>query len=48
MASVIGLGVMMDRFDITWDDAPLRERGITPRSATEWINQQAATPPPAP
>lgn len=42
MASIIGLGVMMDESEISWDDAPLRERGITPRSTTDWINQQAA------
>jgi uncharacterized protein YbjT (DUF2867 family) len=42
MASIIGLGVMMDEDEIDWDDAPLRERGITPRSASEWITQQAA------
>lgn len=47
MASVIGLGVMMDQSEITWDDAPLRERGITPRSASDWINQQAAALPPS-
>jgi uncharacterized protein YbjT (DUF2867 family) len=45
MASVIGLGIVMDESQITWDDAPLRERGITPRSATDWINQQATAPP---
>ena len=42
MASIVGLGVTMDESEINWDDAPLRERGITPRSATDWINQQAA------
>lgn len=42
MASIIGLGVMMDEDEIAWDDSPLRERGITPRSASEWITQQAA------
>jgi uncharacterized protein YbjT (DUF2867 family) len=42
MASIIGLGVTMDEAEITWDDAPLRERGIAPRSTTDWINQQAA------
>ena len=47
MASVLGLGVMRDQSEITWDDAPLRERGITPRSASEWINEQAAALPPA-
>ncbi|MFW5469716.1 SDR family oxidoreductase [Knoellia sp. CPCC 206435] len=42
MASIFGTGVMMDRTDVAWDDAPLRERGITPRPATEWITQEAA------
>lgn len=42
MASIVGLGVTMDESEINWDDAPLRERGITARSATDWINQQAA------
>jgi hypothetical protein len=41
LASILGTGVTMDQSEITWDDAPLRERGITPRSATDWINQQA-------
>ena len=48
MASIVGLGVMMDEFEITWDDTPLRERDITPRSATEWIEAQAAALPAAP
>ena len=42
LASVFGAGVLLDQLDITWDDAPLRERGITPRSASDWIRQQAA------
>ena len=42
MASILGTGVMMDRTEVTWDDAPLRERGITPRPATEWITQEAS------
>jgi uncharacterized protein YbjT (DUF2867 family) len=42
MASIIGLGVMMDEDEIAWDDGPLRERGITPRSASDWITEQAA------
>lgn len=41
MASILGTGVMMDRTEVTWTDAPLRERGITPRSATDWITQEA-------
>jgi len=32
---------MQDLLEVTWDDAPLRERGITPRSATDWIKEQA-------
>lgn len=42
VASILGTGVMMDRTEVTWDDAPLRERGITPRSATDWITQEAS------
>jgi uncharacterized protein YbjT (DUF2867 family) len=42
MATVFGTGLMQDLIDVTWDDAPLRERGITPRSASDWIDQQAA------
>ena len=42
LASVFGTGVMMDESQSTWDDAPLRQRGINPRSATDWINQQAS------
>lgn len=48
MASILGTGVMMDRRAATWDDAPLRERGITPRSATDWIAREAARARPAP
>lgn len=43
LASIFGTGVMQDQIAVTWDDAPLRERGITPRSATDWINQQAGS-----
>jgi uncharacterized protein YbjT (DUF2867 family) len=43
LASIFGTGVMQDVLQVTWDDAPLRERGITPRSATEWIHLQAGT-----
>ena len=42
LASIFGTGVMMDQAVVTWDDTPLRERGITPRSATAWIQEQAA------
>ena len=41
MATVFGTGLMQDLLAVTWDDAPLRERGITPRSASDWIKEQA-------
>jgi uncharacterized protein YbjT (DUF2867 family) len=43
MATVFGTGLMLDLLRVTWDDAPLRERGITPRSASDWIREQART-----
>ncbi|KGN40704.1 SDR family oxidoreductase [Knoellia aerolata] len=47
MASILGTGVMMDRSEVRWDDGPLRERGITPRPASDWITEQAAHSGPA-
>jgi uncharacterized protein YbjT (DUF2867 family) len=44
LASVFALGLHQDLVPATWTDAPLRDRGITPRSATAWLEQQAATP----
>lgn len=41
MASIFGTGLMLDLLEGTWDDAPLLERGITPRPASEWIREQA-------
>ncbi len=41
MASIFGTGLMQDLLEVTWDDGPLRERGIAPRSATEWIEHLA-------
>jgi uncharacterized protein YbjT (DUF2867 family) len=41
MATVFGTGLMQDLLEVSWNDAPLRERGITPRSASDWIKQQA-------
>jgi len=41
MATILGTGLMQDLLDVTWDDLPLRERGITPRSASDWIKEQA-------
>jgi uncharacterized protein YbjT (DUF2867 family) len=31
MATIFGTGLMLDLLEVSWDDAPLRERGITPR-----------------
>lgn len=42
LASIFGTGVLQDRSPATWDDGPLRERGIRGRSATEWIEQPPA------
>jgi uncharacterized protein YbjT (DUF2867 family) len=41
LASIFATGLMQDLIEIEWDDTPLRERGITPRSATDFIQQQA-------
>lgn len=41
LATVFGTGLMQDVLEVAWDDAPLRERGITPRSASDWIREQA-------
>lgn len=43
MASIFGTGVMQAAGGATWDDEPLRARGIEPRSASDWIRRQAAT-----
>jgi uncharacterized protein YbjT (DUF2867 family) len=45
MASIFGTGVMQAADGATWDDEPLRARGIEPRSASDWIRQQAASQP---
>lgn len=42
LASVFATGLMQDTIPVTWDDEPLRARGIEPRSSTEWLQQQAA------
>ena len=41
LASIFGLGLHQDLAAGDWTDAPLRDRGITPRSATQWLEQQA-------
>jgi uncharacterized protein YbjT (DUF2867 family) len=42
LASVFGTGLLTDLCPATWDDAPLRARGIAPRSASAFIEEQAA------
>jgi uncharacterized protein YbjT (DUF2867 family) len=43
LASIFGTGLMQDLTPVTWDDSALTTRGISPRSATAWIEAQAAT-----
>ena len=41
LATAFGAGLHQDTVEATWDDAPLRERGITPRSAGDFLREQA-------
>jgi len=41
LATAFGAGLHQDTVGATWDDASLRERGITPRPASDFIRQQA-------
>lgn len=41
-ASLLGMALTADRVRGEWDDQPLRERGITPRSVSEAITSMAA------
>ncbi len=41
LASVFGAGLAQDLVPAGWDDTPLHQRGISPRSATDFIRQQA-------
>jgi uncharacterized protein YbjT (DUF2867 family) len=42
VATLMGLSLMLDSGDVQWDDAPLRELGIEPRSPREFIRQAVA------
>jgi hypothetical protein len=42
LASVFGAGVMQDRVEATWDDKPLRERGIVATSASAYLANREA------
>jgi hypothetical protein len=39
LSTLMGLSLMLDSGDVLWDDAPLRELGIEPRSPREFIRQ---------
>ena len=41
LASVFGVGLLIELSPQTWDDAPLRARGFEPRSATDFLAEQA-------
>ena len=41
LASVFGTGLLQDMFESQADDTALRQRGIEPRSATDFLEQQA-------
>jgi len=41
LASALGAGLLEDVLPADWDDAPLRERGIEPTSASNFLRQQA-------
>ena len=41
LATVLAGGLHQDIVAATWDDGPLRERGITPRPASEFLREQA-------
>lgn len=41
LASVFGAGLLQDLRAADWDDEPVRQRGITPRSTTDFLREQA-------
>ena len=41
LATAFAAGLHQDTVEATWDDGPLRERGITPRSASDFLREQA-------
>lgn len=41
MASALGVGLASDIEEATWDDKPLRQRGINPKSVTEFLKEQS-------
>jgi uncharacterized protein YbjT (DUF2867 family) len=45
LASAFGGGLLQSLHDARWTDEPLRSRGITPRSTTDFLRDQATRPP---
>ncbi|MDJ0315458.1 NAD(P)H-binding protein [Arthrobacter sp. H35-D1] len=41
LASVFGAGLLEDLQEATWDDKPLRQRGIIPRPASDFLRERA-------
>ena len=41
ISSIMGLGLMMDLGPVRWDDRPLRDRGIEPRTVADFLTEQA-------
>ncbi|WP_457950944.1 SDR family oxidoreductase [Pseudarthrobacter sp. alpha12b] len=41
MASALGVGLSSDIEEATWDDKPLRQRGINPKSVSAFLAEQA-------
>lgn len=41
LASALGAGLTTDLTDATWDDKPLRQRGIDPRPVSDFLREQA-------
>ena len=41
LASALGAGLQQDLLQASWDDTPLRERGIQPQSASDYVTRIA-------
>ncbi|MET3810687.1 NAD(P)H-binding protein [Arthrobacter sp. UYEF3] len=41
LASAFGAGLLEDLQEATWDDQPLRQRGINPKPASDFLREQA-------
>jgi uncharacterized protein YbjT (DUF2867 family) len=42
LASLLGLGLMLDTHLVVWDDAPLRALGIEPRPVSQYVREAVA------